>query len=106
MCVLGDLNTDLSRVHSWHTQALNRFIDHENVYVALQQGSSYVSYSYSNSYSQCYSILDRIFLSESLSHYIVNCFSKYDKVENQSDHASIDLELDILIDHHVHVAYL
>ena len=30
MCVLGDMNTDFSRAHSWHTQALNRFIDHEN----------------------------------------------------------------------------
>ena len=26
MCVLGDMNTDFSRAHSWHTQALNRFI--------------------------------------------------------------------------------
>ena len=51
-------------------------------------------------------LFDHIFLSESLSHYIVNCYSKCDKVENQSDHAPIDLELDILIDHHVHVAYL
>ena len=58
MCVLGDMNTDFSRVHSWHTQALNRFIEHENLYVALQHRSSSISYSYSNRYSQCYSILD------------------------------------------------
>ena len=51
-------------------------------------------------------VIRSYFLSESLSHYIVNCYSKCDKVENQSDHASIDLELDIPIDHHVHVAYL
>ena len=69
ICVLGDMNTDYSRAHSWHTQALNRFIDHENLYVALQHSSSNVPYSYSNSYSQCYSILDHIFLSESLPHY-------------------------------------
>ena len=56
-----------------------------------------MSYSYSNSYSQCYSILDHIFLSESLSHYIVNYYSKCDEVENQSDHAPIVLELDIPI---------
>ena len=104
MCVLGDMNTDFSRAHSWHTQALNRFIDHENLYVALQHSSSTVFYSYSNSYSQCYSILDHIFLSESLSHYIVNYYSKCDEVENQSDHAPIVLELDIPIDHHVHVS--
>ena len=103
MCVLGDMNTDFSRTHSWHTQALNRFIDHENLYNALQHSSSNVSYSYSNSYSQCYSILDHIFLSKSLSHYIVNYYSKCDEVENQSDHAPIVLELDIPIDHHIHV---
>ena len=76
MCMLGDMNTDFSCAHSWHTQALNRFIDHENLYVALQHVSSNVSYSYSNRYSQCYSILDHIFISESLSHYIVNYYSK------------------------------
>ena len=103
MCVLGDMNTDFSRTHSWHSQALNRFIDHENLYNALQHSSSNVSYSYSNSYSQCYSILDHIFLSKSLSHYIVNYYSKCDEVENQSDHAPIVLELDIPIDHHIHV---
>ena len=103
MCVLGDMNTDFSRTHSWHTQALNRFIDHENLYNALQHSSSNVSYSYSNSYSQCYSILDHIFLSKSLSHYTVNYYSKCDEVENQSDHAPIVLELDIPIDHHIHV---
>ena len=40
-------------------------------------------------YSQCYFILDHIFLSESLSHYIVNYYSKCDEGENQSDHAPI-----------------
>ena len=73
------------------------------MYNALQHSSSNVSYSYSNSYSQCYSILDHIFLSKSLSHYIVNYYSKCDEVENQSDHAPIVLELDIPIDHHIHV---
>ena len=104
MCVLGDMNSDFSRAHSWHTQALNRFIDHENLYNALQHSSSNVSYSYSNSYGQCYSILDHIFLSKNLSHYIVNYFSKCDKVENQSDLAPIVLEIDIPIDNHVHVS--
>ena len=100
MCVLGDIDTDFSRAHSWHTQALTRFIDHENLYVALKHSSSNVSYSY----SQCYSILDHIFLSESLSHYIVNYYSKCDEVENQFHYAPIVLELDIHIDHHVHVS--
>ena len=100
ICVLGDMNTDFSQAHFRHTLALNRFIDHENLYVALQHSSSNVSYSYSYSYCQCYSILDYIFLSKSLSHYIVNYYSKCDEVENQS----IVLELDISIDYHVHVS--
>ena len=102
MCVLGDMNPDFLRAHSWHTQALSSFIKHENLYVTLQHSSSNVSYSYSNTYSQCYSTLDHIFLSKNLSHYIVKYYSKCDEVENQCDHAPIILELDIPIDHHVH----
>ena len=74
------------------------------MYVALQHSSSNVSYNYSNSYGQCYSILDHIFLSKNLSHYIVNYYSKCDEVETQSDLAPIVLELDIPVDHHVHVS--
>ena len=52
MCVLGDMNTDFSRIHSRHTQALNSFIDQENMYIALNHSNSNVSYSYSNSYEE------------------------------------------------------
>ena len=103
ICVRGDMNTDCSRAHPWHTQALNRFIDHKNLYVALQHSSSNVSYSYSNSYSQWYSILGHIFLSKSLSHYKIHCYSNGDEVENQSGHTPIVLESDIPIDHHLHL---
>ena len=34
---------------------------------------------------------------------IASYYSKCDEVENQSDHAPIVLELDIPIDHHIHV---
>ena len=52
MCVLGDMNTDFSRIHSWHTQTLHSFIDQENLYIALNHSNSNVSYSYSNNYEE------------------------------------------------------
>ena len=35
ICLLGEMNTDFSRLHSWHTQALNRFVDYEDLYISL-----------------------------------------------------------------------
>ena len=58
-------------------------------------------YSYSNNFSQAFSILDHIFLSKSLSSYIESYYSLCDDVENQSDHAPVVLSLNINIDLHV-----
>ena len=40
------MNTDFLRTQSWHTQALNRFIDHENLYISLYHETADVSYTY------------------------------------------------------------
>ena len=67
LCLLGDMNTDFSRKQSWHTHAMNRFIEYENLYIILYHDVANVLYSYSNNFSQAFSILDHIFLSKSLS---------------------------------------
>ena len=35
MCLVCDMNTDLSRCTSWLTKALTRFIEHESLYITL-----------------------------------------------------------------------
>ena len=78
ICLLGDMNTDFARLHSWHTQALNRFVDYEDLYILLYHDNADVSYTYSNNYNESFSILDHIFLSKSISDYIINYSSLYE----------------------------
>ena len=83
LCLLGDMNiTDFSRKQSWHTHAMNRFIEYENLYITLYHDVANVLYSYSNNYTQAFSILDHIFMSKSLSSYIESYYSLCDDVEN------------------------
>ena len=43
VCILGDMNT---QSHSWHTKLLQRFIEHEDLYIALNHyRSANVKYS-------------------------------------------------------------
>ena len=65
LCLLGNMITDFSRRQSWHTQAMNRLIVHENLYITLYHDKANVLYSYSNNYSNFFSILDHILLSKS-----------------------------------------
>ena len=71
------------------------------MYITLYHNVANVLYSYSNNYSQAFSILDHIFLSKGLSSYIESYYSLCDDVENQSDHAPVALSLNINIDLHV-----
>ena len=50
LCVLGDMNTDLSRFHSWHTKSLLRFIENEDLFITLNHSCACISYSYCNTY--------------------------------------------------------
>ena len=70
LCVLGDMNTDLSRSHSWHTQSLLRFIENEDLFITLNHSCADISYSYCNTYTNAFSIIDHIFVSQSLNGYI------------------------------------
>ena len=48
-----------------------------------------ILYSYCNTYTNAYSIIDHIFVSQSLSGYIHKYYSICDEVDNQSDHVPI-----------------
>ena len=41
LCVLGDMNTDLSRFLSWHTKSLLRVIENEDLFIALNHSCAY-----------------------------------------------------------------
>ena len=85
------MNTDFSRSHSWHTQALNRFVDYEDLYISLFHDNADVSYTYSNNYNESFSTHDHIFLSKSLFDYIIDYRSLRDDTDKQSDHAPVVL---------------
>ena len=54
--VLGDMDTDLSRSHSWHTQSLLKFIENEGIFITLNHSCADISYSYCNTYTNAFSI--------------------------------------------------
>ena len=58
LCVLGDMNTDLSRSHSWHTRSLLTFIANEDLFITLNHSCADISYSYCNTYTNACSIID------------------------------------------------
>ena len=62
MCFLSDMNADLSGRNSWHTKALNRFIEHEDLYITLNHSCADVSYTYCNTYNNIFSTIDHIFI--------------------------------------------
>ena len=49
----------------------------------------YISSTLKNSYTNAFSIIDHIFVSQSLSSYIHKWYSICDEVDNQSDHVPI-----------------
>ena len=63
LCVLGDMNTDLSRSHSWNTQSLLKFIENEDLFITLNHSGADMSHSYCNTYTNAFSIIDHIFAS-------------------------------------------
>ena len=46
ICIAGDINTDLSRINSWHTSSLLQFIENEDLYIPLYRADSNVDSTY------------------------------------------------------------
>ena len=97
LCVLYDMNTDLSRFHSWHTQSLLTFIENEDLFITLNHSCAYIWYSYCNTYTSAFAIIEHIFVSQRLSSYIHKYHSINDKFDNQSDHVLIVIIIIIII---------
>ena len=45
ICIVGDMNTDISRSHSRHTRLLLQFLENEQFYLALNFSDKNVKYS-------------------------------------------------------------
>ena len=103
ICIAGDMNTDLSRINSWHTSSLLQFIENENLYIPLYRTDSNVDSTYHSISVNAFSIINHIFVSKSLSMYITDYVSLSEEVENQSDHSPVLLAMNIDIILHSNV---
>ena len=93
MCLLGDMNTELSRCTS---KTLTRFIEHESLYITLNHSCADVSYTCCNSHNNVFSTIDYIFISQNLCDYVVKYCSLCDEIDNQSDHVPLVLAINIV----------
>ena len=91
ICIADDMNTDLSRINSWHTKSLLQFIENEDLHIPLYRADSNVDSTYHSSSVNAFSIIDHIFVSKSLSMYmyITDYVSLNEEVEIQSDHSPV-----------------
>ena len=82
ICIAGDMNTDLSRIYSWHTSSLLQFIENEDLYIPLYHADANVDSTYHSTSVNAFSIIDHIFVSKSLSMYITDYVSLSEEIEN------------------------
>lgn len=94
--VCGDLNTDLSRVNSLHTESLLSFVNEESLNVCLYHPIANIDYTYESRINGSRSTLDHFLVSENLTSYI-NAYFVEHSVDNSSDHSPVTLELKLSI---------
>ena len=95
ICIVGDMNTDISRSHSRHTRLLLQFVENEQLYLALNFSDKNVKYTYYNNYHHMHSIIDHFILSQCLFDLIISYHSICEDVDNMSDHSPLCLCLNI-----------
>ena len=88
ICIVGDMNTDISRSHSRHTRLLLQFVENEQLYLALNFSNKNVKYTYYNNYHHMHSIIDHFILSQCLFDLII---SYHSICEDLSDHSPLCL---------------
>ena len=96
ICIGGDMNTDLTRLHSHNTIALNRFVVTEGLNFALNHSTSNVSHTYNSFSVGTISNIDHFIVTDS----IFQCISSYytcDEIDNQSDHLPLFVTIDIKV---------
>ena len=95
ICIAGDMNTELTRQNSWHTNGIKRFVTDESLYFAHEHPTSNIEYSYFNTTYNTFTIIDHFIVTKHLYDSIVKHYSLCDEVDNQSDHCPIVLSLNI-----------
>jgi len=91
----GDFNTDLSRMNSLHTQALNNFVQNEELVFCDMSDTADILFTYENVSSSTESIIDHFIVSENMYRNLLDYRSIHDG-NNLSDHAPILLSLNLV----------
>ena len=94
ICIGGDMNTDLTRLHSQNTLSLNNYAVTEGLKFALHHSISSVVHTFSSFSTSSLSILDHFIVTDILFNRI-QCYVTCDEIENQSDHLPLLITLDI-----------
>ena len=92
----GDLNCDIFR-NNPQTQALNTFIEEENLRLCLNHGKANVPYTFNS--GDIFSTLDHFIVTPNLEHSVVKYESDF-LANNFSDHIPIVLQVNVDIDYH------
>ncbi len=91
-CIIGgDLNTDVSRINSRHTIALNLFSNEEYLFHCINTALCDIQYTYTGP-NNSFSLIDHFLISERLSTDILS-YTTIDSINNISDHLPLLLEL-------------
>ena len=92
ICIVGDMNTDISRSHSRHTRLLLQFVENEQLYLALLAlnfSDKNVKYTYYNNYHHMHSIIDHFIISQCLFDLIISYHSICEDVDSMSVHSPL-----------------
>ena len=82
--IIGDLNTDLSRVNSGNTISLKSFVEKENLHFVVQEFSNNVQFTFTG-INDNHSLIDHCIISQNLIKNVTQYFTE-DSIDNLSDH--------------------
>ncbi len=94
----GDLNTDLSRPQSAHTECIRLMCSREDMKCVFDHTNCSIDYTYESMSNASRSCIDQFIVSESLFHSVEHCCVTHDG-DNLSDHSVVSLQLAIEVTH-------
>lgn len=92
--IAGDLNTDLSRTNSLHTQALYRYVTNEGLLCCAELSLCDIEYTHMSKANGSKSHIDHFLVSENLAMLITD-YGVAHEGDNMSDHSPVSLVLNI-----------
>ena len=66
ICIAGDMNTELTRQNSWHTNGIKWFVTDESLYFTHEYPTSNIEYSYFNTTYTTFTIIDHFIVTKHL----------------------------------------